>query len=114
MHFGEAHFQKFSRGGGGMLPAPPRNQAFGPSVYRAVCLLYHKNPPTSKLNEIPAYRIVFPLHFASFYANIGTSQKGDIDVAAIQDLLLTFCSKVPCVTQRKLCLYWTLNFNTYK
>ena len=32
---------------------PLEARAFGPSVYRAARLLYHENPPTSKLNETP-------------------------------------------------------------
>ena len=34
---------------------PLEAQAFGPSVYRGAHLLYHENPPTSKLNESPNY-----------------------------------------------------------
>ena len=51
MHFRESNFQKFSAAA---CPRTPLEaQAFGPSVYRAARLLYHENPPTSKLNETP-------------------------------------------------------------
>ena len=52
MHFRESNFQKFS---GGACPRTPLEaRAFGPLVYRAARLLYHENPPTSKINENPA------------------------------------------------------------
>ena len=51
MHFRESNFQKFS--GGACPQTPLEARAFGPSVYRAAHLLYHENPPTSKINENP-------------------------------------------------------------
>ena len=52
MHFRESNFQKFS---GGACPRTPLEaRSFGPSVCRAARLLYHENPPTSKINENPA------------------------------------------------------------
>ena len=53
MHFRESNFQKFS--GGACPRIPLQARAFGPSVYRAARLLYHENPPTSKINENPEY-----------------------------------------------------------
>ena len=53
MHFRESNFQKFS---GGPCPRTPLEaRAFGPLVYRAARLLYHENPPTSKINETPGF-----------------------------------------------------------
>ena len=51
MHFRESNFQKFSEGAWPQTPLEAR--AFSPSVYRAARLLYHENPPTSKINENP-------------------------------------------------------------
>ena len=51
MHFRESNFQKFS--GGACPQTPLEARAFGPLVYRAARLLYHENPPTSKINETP-------------------------------------------------------------
>jgi hypothetical protein len=43
---------------GGMPRTPLEAQAFGPRFYRGARLLYHENPPTSKINETPGKRVV--------------------------------------------------------
>ena len=51
-----------------MPPDPLEPWAFGPSVHKAARLLYHENPPTSKLNETPALNmyIIFHITIISF------------------------------------------------
>ena len=72
MHFQESNIKIFPW-------TPLEAQAFGPLVYTGNCLLYHENPPTTKLNETPG-NIFFHHSWSKFGLSLWHHQLANLHI----------------------------------